>query len=390
MEMKIKNTSSSRSFFSNWEYIFLILIIPYLQILEFFVLNSGEVQESSIEKKSLLPYLYLVIFSWIIIKSKFEYKQVFLLVYFLCYTFLFQEFSISNNASYMINIVITLSLFNLLQYDRLIILSRLQNLVFIVSILIIITVYYLYSEERFFEDRFYIVGFIIPHAFSYYCAIFVFYFLSRKRWILSVITILAGVYVGARSGILAILVAIASFFVKWRYIKSLFKFIIIIIFFSWVLLFNYWSKTSYIENLETVFASTFSGISNDEDQASSNATRTVLAANMLVQVLDDGVSINNIFGRGPRSSYSFNNSTLGLELWMHNDLLEILFTLGIVGLCLYLYSLYAFYIQYRNIYFIIFILVLALTNGFFTYIPVTTLLLFKLIDSNIKYLKQKY
>lgn len=83
-----------------------------------------------------------------------------------------------------------------------------------------------------------------------------------------------------------------------------------------------------------------------------------------------------VFGKSLSSALEFNQKTLGLSIWFHNDFLGIFYTCGLVGLFIYLFSLAIvikkaksakseFYI-FNIIFFMIFA---AIANGLFKYYP---------------------
>ncbi|OXA77569.1 hypothetical protein B0A65_16060 [Flavobacterium frigidimaris] len=354
------------------------MIIPIIQFLEFYLSGAKDVLTYTVEN-SFIPYVNIIVFISIIYKSKFDKRQLFLLLVFVYYSIFFKN-SFANNASYMINIIITCSLllfFTNCQIEKL---SKKQEKILICFSICLISLYYLYSSERFYEDRFYLVGFIIPHQFSYYCAFLLYYFISKKKFIISVFIGLAGIYVGVRSGFLAILISLLSYFrtintgrMASVTIKILFSFVILYIIIGSV-------NNKSFEKIDTLISNTFN--TNKQGQDEYTASRSIIWFNMFEEVKGDGFSFNNIIGRGPRSSYEFNNKKIGVAIWMHNDILDILFSLGIFGLCIYVYSFYKYLTTYRDIISVLLFLILIFTNGFFTYSPLTLIVLHRLAQNN--------
>ena len=356
--------------FTNWEYVLLIISVPCIEIIEFFFIKGGSVSETYVSSNSLVPYLYFLVFLIIVCRSGFDLKQVGLLIYLILNTLLYNQFSLANNASYLIPYILACSLL-ILNPQAPIELNKKQENTVIAFYFFIIFFYYYFAQDRLYEDRFYLVGFVIPHQFSYYCAIFTFYLLSKNKVYLAIIATIAGAYVGARSGLIASAIGyLFYFFIINKKQKS--SIIGPVIMIAFLIMFYLYLDGSLINKV-------FEGFNS----SSSDDTRTLLWLNMWNVVYQDGIDFINIFGRGPRSSYTFNSSSLGLDLWMHNDLFEILFTLGILGLLIYFYSFYKFYNNYKNYFAVLFLLVLIITNGFFTYIPLTMIVFFRLLPNKI-------
>lgn len=360
--------------FSTWEYVLLIIALPIINIVEFYIINGGIVSETLIANKSVIPYFYLAVFVLIIVRTKFNIVQVGILVYFFIYVFYFDSFTLANNASYLIPFVLTCSLL-VLPREKKLKLSIIQNNTIIVVYSFAIILYYIVGQNRFFEDRFYLVGFVIPHHFSYYCAIFTLFLLKQGKFIFAIIVTMAGIYVGARSGILVSILCYIYYFLSNPVYKIYLK--------SACLILGLVGIVSY----STLG---FDFLTNNLPASSSDNTRTLLWINMSNQVEIDGLSWENLFGRGPRSSYEYNYNTLGLELWMHNDFFEVFFTLGAVGLIFYLICLTKFFNLFKNWFFIGFIVILIATNGFFTYLPLTIILFFRVIGGFETTSKLKY
>lgn len=371
--------TKDKNIFSANNYVFLVVLVPLVQLLEFFIVQDGVVSDTFVVGKSILPYVYIAIFFFILYKRKFRGIHLLIGIYFVLNSLLFSQFSIANNASYMVQIVITFSLLTLPR-QRQIQLSEKNKIIILLVYCLIILLYYIFSRERFYEDRIYIVGFVIPHAFSYYCVAFAFFLMSIKRPLFSFIVLIFGVFVGARAGLLGAVLVCCYYFFGLATKKKI-KITII----SIAMLVCFMPLVSGIfadSNLGITINKTLEsfGSFNSANKSSSDDTRTILFNNMLLKATSDGIGIENLFGRGPRSSYEYNERTLGLELWMHNDFAEVFFTLGIIGLFIYIYCLVYYYRTYRNIFSLLIIVVFGLTNGFFPYIPLTMILFFHLID----------
>jgi hypothetical protein len=219
--------------------------------------------------------------------------------------------------------------------------------------------------------RAYLEGYIIPHAFAYYMAIFGYYFLMRRKFLLAGIPLIAGCIVGTRTGVMLILLAILSFLLIE--LKSLkFATIIKISIIGGILiiaLFIFSGKAR--SQLNSVFNS-FKGFSysvekGDKTSKSYSSNRSLLMAIGIDQIRKDGISISNILGRGPRSSYEFIRKSLTWKIWFHNDFMEIAFSLGIINLIIYLYAIFYYCKKMKSLFFFLFLLIAAFTNGFYFY-----------------------
>ncbi|TDW48588.1 O-antigen ligase-like membrane protein [Flavobacterium sp. 270] len=363
----------------NSELLIFILIIPIIQFLEFYLSGAKDVLEYTVGN-SLIPYVNIVVFIIIIYKSRFEKKQLFLLLVLVFYSLFFKN-SFANNASYMINIVITCSLLLFFTDSKIEELSKNQEKILICFSISLIFLYYYFSSEKFYEDRFYLVGFIIPHQFSYYCAFLLYYFINKKKFLVTIFIGLAGIYVGVRSGFLAILISSLSYFRTINTNKKatiVFK-ILLASLFLYLAIGSINNKS--FEKIDTLISNTFN--TNKQGQDEYTASRSIIWFNLFEQVKQDGISFQNIIGRGPRSSYEFNNRKIGVAIWMHNDILDILFSLGAFGVFIYVFSFYKYLTTYKDLISLFLFLVLVFTNGFFTYSPLTLIVLHRLAQNNI-------
>ena len=84
-----------------------------------------------------------------------------------------------------------------------------------------------------------------------------------------------------------------------------------------------------------------------------------------------------IHGNGPASTPAY-NAAYSIEVWMHNDFLDLLFCLGVVGLLLYLLAMVLVSIRLKLPFFLFFALA-AMLNGFFLYCSVQIMLIFWLV-----------
>lgn len=98
--------------------------------------------------------------------------------------------------------------------------------------------------------------------------------------------------------------------------------------------------------------------------------RSVVWISAISKIIDDGLGIANIVGRGPKSSIKFNEKVLDIPIWMHNDFLDIIFNLGAIGLIIYFISFFKFFSKVPSQHFFYTFFLSAFLNGFFLYDPI--------------------
>ncbi|MEJ2883521.1 O-antigen ligase family protein [Pedobacter sp. GR22-6] len=377
----MKNKSS---IFSSFEYLLLVACTPIIQVLEFILLKGWN--PLTRPEKNFTPYMYIGVFLYIIFKTNYDKKQLFLLLIFGFGLIFYDSNTLANNASYLINIILTCSLLLAFAGDKSVAIIKKHDTYLVGLILFIIAFYYTFSVESLLEDRYYLVGFVIPHQLAYYCAIFTFYFLYTNRLQLAIVVSAAGAYVGARSGLLAMLVPYVYYFLRnMKDSKNRSRILGLgVVAILALPIFSIFSSSASFDRISSTFENTFSF--GDKSQEEYSESRTIIWFNMFAQVEEDGFSSTNIVGRGPYASMDFNYKTFGLQIWMHNDLFDIMFNLGILGVILYVFCFW-YYLKEKDVYALIFFLILIVTNGFFTYSPVAIILLHNL-SNNLK-LKQR-
>ena len=72
---------------------------------------------------------------------------------------------------------------------------------------------------------------------------------------------------------------------------------------------------------------------------------------------------------------------IGNKIWMHNDFIEILFSLGFIGLLFYLFFFFKIINKYKSTYLFLFIVISGMINGFIYYNMIQVLLIFSFIHS---------
>jgi hypothetical protein len=189
-----------------------------------------------------------------------------------------------------------------------------------------------YGIERNYKD-----GFVISHLAAYYFGVSAFFLWKfKKRW-LSVILCMYILTLGARIGLVYILIGIMVLFL-YKVNRQLLNFI-------WkyrVLIFSSLSFTIFL-----LIAYSLSS-SNMENLMVFTSGRSYFQANGILHILNDGISIDNLIGRGPKASNRLNEQFIGAPIWMHNDFLDIAFNLGVIGLLAYLISTFNYFNNVKN------------------------------------------
>ena len=110
----------------------------------------------------------------------------------------------------------------------------------------------------------------------------------------------------------------------------------------------------------------------------------------LMNIFNNSLFFNKIFGYGFGATQQMNYLYLNEALWAHNDFIEVLLSLGVVGITIYGYSLIKLFYSYKSYLLIIFLALLAFFNGLFIYLRIVySLPLFILFFIIIKQYKLK-
>ncbi|MGL5919788.1 MAG: hypothetical protein ACRCZQ_04710 [Bacteroidales bacterium] len=322
-------------------------------------------------------------FSLLTIIIFFLYSKVKLLDFSLmllafCYIIFLPTSDRGMNVIYMVNYISCIIALFTLPSISIAGLDRYNNKFVIVFSLVFLICYAItiVPTEETYDDRVYLHGFIIAHAFSYFTAFLGYFLIKQEKLLIASIILLAGAVVGTRSGLLINMIPIVSYgytkLVKDKLSLGTYFFSAIIT----VLFIVFISATSLGAMIASVY-DTFENASfdifnsNSADSEHFTAGRNVLWGLAINEIASDGFSINNIFGRGPGASYDLTERFYGERLWLHNDLFDILYCLGFFGLFLYLSALFYFFKRSNYSWDIILISVIALfTNGLFTYKPI--------------------
>ena len=326
------------------------------------------------EEVDYRAYPSIIIIGILMYINRSSFYSYFILTILLSYSVFYKIGSLSSNSGYMMDYCLTcMTLLTLPKIKfNIIDIKIVDKSIFILCYGIIISyILTLKINETNVYERVYLVGFIIPHAFSYMMAIFVYYFMKRKKIIWAVIPFLFGCFAGTRTGLilslLTVIAVLSNGITKKKILIYLFYFTSFVILFNFVLRETPIFKNQYDSISNSFNDFSFSASTNDQKSIEFSSHRSLLFAFGLEQIVKDGISYENIIGRGPRSSYIFNDNKTGSALWFHNDFIEILFSLGIINLIFYFFSIFKYYLHTKNTYFLIFILFSAFTNGFFFY-----------------------
>ena len=357
---------------NNIIFLILLCLIPISQVFSYIISKDMSVD--------YIAYPSIIIFYFLVNKKINSIKSAIVVIIFLIYTFFFSNNNLTGRAGYMIGFVLTIA--SLLILPDIYFYKKFYRKIFIDRVMVVlcysIMVIYFLTGNIWTDvsgTRNYFSGYIIPHAFSYYMSVFVYYFLmcSKKRY--AIFPFLSGVLMGTRTGFLINFISLAAFFftlMSRNNIINIFKFIIISIIIL-LILFTFIPELRLqllnIGESLSIFLTSLVGNNNDLEDNSSR--RSLLFTIGFNQIKKDGFAIENIIGRGPRSSYEFIGSTTGMNLWFHNDLVEIMYSLGIVNLILYLLSIFYYCIKTKSFFFFLYLFIAILLNGFFLYASFT-------------------
>lgn len=209
-----------------------------------------------------------------------------------------------------------------------------------------------------------------PHENGYFLLTLIIlslYYISISEWNFNTIlvTIFTLYFVtlsfttGARTPTAASVVLILLFLLNKIKKKSLLLIASIYLVCISIIVYNY-SNISFLERIP-FFEKVFTQI-NNEDFLSG---REDIGTDIFEYFSDNMNILQKLVGMGLGVSFKINEMLLGVSIWSHNDLLEILVGFGILGVFIYLISIYRF-TQRELIPLFIFIF-LACFNGLFSY-----------------------
>lgn len=217
-------------------------------------------------------------------------------------------------------------------------------------------------------------GFIISHAYGYYLATFAFYFAYRKKIIWVIILTMLCYFFARRTNLLII-----SF--SWLYMgysmygKKIYYVLVPIFAYVAFKVFNSAYMGEFAFSLDT----------RDTESIAFTSGRSRFWGTFLELYTSGNMSFKEyLLGMGPASSFDFNLTHAGLRVWMHNDFVDLLFCMGIIGLSIYVLLLYKQILK-LGIYFASFAIIAGMINGFVIYSTLPVLCIF----SFIKHLQEK-
>ena len=347
--------------------LYFFLIVPLLTILTFWLNLAFGINFNYSSYIQLI--LFLSYFSISANNRRFYFIYITTIFLSIFYTILYKG-SIVTNTSYFLmfgNIYYSLYYFSRIEpiniYNK-----KFQIIIFLFSLFFIVnyefSIPFSNAREgmRDINDniRVYREGFVISHVAAYYISTLAFLLYKLKYRVFAVFLWVYTIFLGARIGILYSLIGI--FFVVMH------KYKLGRLFYNFVLKNKKRFILFVIATIFLIFYLVFFRLSSDQ-LLKLTSFRSVLWSNAILQIYGDGFSIKNLIGRGPLSSFDFNKETLGPDIWMHNDFIEIAFNLGLPFLLFYVYTLLRHSRRIRSDYFLMIFLFSAFFNGFFYYNP---------------------
>ncbi len=351
---------------------FLLFFLPAANCFMFWLntFTGNNIQIGSYFDLLITFYLYKIAFK--------QYRPIvflsaFLIVFIsLAYVFLLGT-TINACFSYITilnNLIFSLWLFPKLDFSTISVQKVRRHLLIFVSIFIIVyEISVPYAKKRLVDDiyndvhRVYKDGFVICHVAAYYLGVAGYFLFLLRRKIIAVLLWLYVLTLGARIAavyaLVAVIVLCISIFPKFY--RSLFKYRYLLLL-SIVICFT----------MATFYALKKIGI---EGLVVFTSGRTVFWVDGLLEIYRDGYGLLNVLGRGPEYSIIFNKEHVGIPVWMHNDYLDIVFNLGIVGLSAYLFAFYNYFRKIKSLYLLLAFVFAAFFNGFLYYDPLFVILL---------------
>jgi len=357
----------------------IIILLPLFEITEYFY-NYISKSDSQFAAYSLI-IIYLLLF--LIATNKIRIILIFILLYYFLYILL-PPTPWNNNASQTIPFVLTIALLITFSYNEIVFSKKYVNYLFIFT-LFYITLFFVSAELNGLtkiENRLYLNGFVISHAFSYSIIALGLFIYKYKNKALGFIFMCLSVLVGARSGLVLFLLTLAYIYYeniisKRINVLSALTFIIFILMIS----LNNPVLDSTLDTFKGLDWTNINLFGNDKYSAAFTASRSFIWNSTLFEVSQKFSTIELIFGRGPLAPFEFSES-LGLgRIWLHNDFFNILYAYGIFGLILYVSLLIKFYFKTKNIYVLAYIFIAAFINGFYYYDTPLILTILTLIAS---------
>lgn len=216
---------------------------------------------------------------------------------------------------------------------------------------------------------------IYPQCAAYYLLAFML-LISKNNIFVSSIFLLLIVITGARSAIVpAFIYMVYIFIINIKESLSMKKQLTFTMFFSIFLLLSLFIYPNFFKPFQEQLSYRFTPLFEERIlDPSYGAGRTALHMIVFDEIKKFNV-FELLFGRSAVSMYDIYESTFGTRNWPHNDFITTLYIYGLIGLLLYLY--YLFILPLRRIppnrlskiiFVEVTIFILALTNGFYTYV----------------------
>ncbi|MBB6624106.1 hypothetical protein H7E67_11765 [Clostridium gasigenes] len=103
-----------------------------------------------------------------------------------------------------------------------------------------------------------------------------------------------------------------------------------------------------------------------------------LMTDIQLEYFNQGSRLQKIIGVGPDKTYLMNSIYYGLEVWAHNDLIQVLVGYGYIGVIIYMFAIVYFLLAHikrgnilESILIVIGLMFLAVSNGLYSYSAIT-------------------
>jgi len=230
----------------------------------------------------------------------------------------------------------------------------------------------------------YLEGFFSVHNFAFTMASFALYFyvIDKKKY--SIISAIAGLFTGTRTGLLLngmllILINKEYLFSKYNRFRNISILLISLIITSIIVIYE--PNNPITNTYERFFSADYTADKSFSDLDKYSSGRTKLWEIAFIELKNSLNSTEIIFGHGPLASLLVNEKKIGIPLWFHNDFVEIVFAYGILGILLYLGTAYYFLSNANNKFlFLYFFLIAANFNGFYQYMNIPVLLSLRIME----------
>ncbi len=219
------------------------------------------------------------------------------------------------------------------------------------------------NSEYYGVERTYKEGFVLSHSACYYLIVLGYFLFLLKEYRLTIVFWVYALTLGARIGYAYVGVSIIMIMINTNVVivESLYKLRYVVFALIAVILYSVIQITIQSVGLEGLMVIT--------------SGRSIFWMNAFNQMSSDWLGLINFFGRGPKYSFTFNEMTFGMKIWMHNDFVDILFNIGYIGLVVYLISFFIFWNRVPAMYLFFIFISSAVLNGFLYYDPLFVMVL---------------